>query len=127
MSAFVLNRNYELQLPNSYVDVDREEMEYVDGGFATTNTWYGCSVTLNKSNINAIVDVMYGASWAGMTFSGYCWMISVGLAVPTLGMSVGLAGTISAISAFSSALVGMGAWAISHCNSLTIPLVGIRF
>jgi hypothetical protein len=31
MSAFVLNRNYELQLPNSYVDVDREEMEYIDG------------------------------------------------------------------------------------------------
>ncbi|SHI22326.1 hypothetical protein [Clostridium intestinale] len=32
MSAFVLNRNYELQLPSSFVDVDREEMEYVDGG-----------------------------------------------------------------------------------------------
>lgn len=32
MSTFVLNRNYELQLPNSYVDVDREEMEYIEGG-----------------------------------------------------------------------------------------------
>jgi hypothetical protein len=34
MSAFVLNRKYELQLPERFVDVDREEMEYVDGGFA---------------------------------------------------------------------------------------------
>jgi len=27
-----------LKLPNSYVDVDRDEMEYVDGGFYVTNT-----------------------------------------------------------------------------------------
>jgi len=33
MSAFVLNRKYQVQLPNSFVDVDSEEMEYVDGGF----------------------------------------------------------------------------------------------
>ncbi len=32
MSAFVLKREYALQLPTSYVDVDRDEMEYVDGG-----------------------------------------------------------------------------------------------
>lgn len=32
MSTFVLNRGYELQLPTIYVDVDRDEMEYVDGG-----------------------------------------------------------------------------------------------
>lgn len=33
MSAFVLKREYALQLPTSYVDVDRDEMEYVDGGW----------------------------------------------------------------------------------------------
>ncbi|NLL31618.1 MAG: hypothetical protein GX258_11440 [Clostridiales bacterium] len=32
MSAFVLNREYELQLPDNYVDIDIVEMEYVDGG-----------------------------------------------------------------------------------------------
>ncbi|VYU29320.1 hypothetical protein [Clostridium tertium] len=32
MSAFVLNREFALQLPNSYVEIDRDEMEYVDGG-----------------------------------------------------------------------------------------------
>ena len=32
MSAFVLKREYALQLPTSYVDVDRDEMEYIDGG-----------------------------------------------------------------------------------------------
>lgn len=33
MSTFVLSRNYELILPESYVDVNNEEMEYVDGGW----------------------------------------------------------------------------------------------
>ncbi|MCX7951454.1 MAG: hypothetical protein N2594_05820 [Clostridiales bacterium] len=32
MNALALKRNYQLQLPNSFVDVDSEEMEYVDGG-----------------------------------------------------------------------------------------------
>lgn len=39
MSAFVLNRNYELQLPTSFVDIDRDEMEYVDGGGVGKNQW----------------------------------------------------------------------------------------
>lgn len=37
MSTFVLKREYTLQMPTSYVDIDREEMEYVDGGFTIKN------------------------------------------------------------------------------------------
>lgn len=32
MSAFVLRKEYLLQLPNNFVDIDSEEMEYVEGG-----------------------------------------------------------------------------------------------
>lgn len=32
MSAFVLGKKYLLQLPNNFVDIDSEEMEYVEGG-----------------------------------------------------------------------------------------------
>lgn len=32
MSSFVLKRNYQLQFPTSFVEIDRDEMEYVDGG-----------------------------------------------------------------------------------------------
>ena len=32
MSTFVLKREYALAMPSSYVDIDRDEMEYVDGG-----------------------------------------------------------------------------------------------
>lgn len=38
MSAFVLERKYALQLPTSYVDIDKDEMEYVDGGFYVSNS-----------------------------------------------------------------------------------------
>ena len=49
MSAFVLNRNYELILPEGYVSVENEEMEYVDGG----------SITINRRTIqNAIWKVI---------------------------------------------------------------------
>lgn len=32
MSTFVLRREYALQMPTNYVDIDMDEMEYVDGG-----------------------------------------------------------------------------------------------
>lgn len=40
MSTFVLKREYALQMPCSYVDIDRGEMEYVDGGYRSSRqTW----------------------------------------------------------------------------------------
>lgn len=33
MSTFALKRGYELELPTNFVEVDNEEMEYIDGGF----------------------------------------------------------------------------------------------
>ena len=32
MSTFVLKREYALAMPTSYIDIDRDEMEYLDGG-----------------------------------------------------------------------------------------------
>ncbi|WP_286910337.1 hypothetical protein [Clostridium sp. UBA1652] len=32
MNTYVLRREYALQMPKSYVDIDMDEMEYVDGG-----------------------------------------------------------------------------------------------
>ncbi|GAA0110593.1 MAG: hypothetical protein KHZ99_18685 [Clostridium sp.] len=55
MSTFVLRREYALQLPNSYVDVDRDEMEYVDGGFALPK-W------LVAGAINLAVSALVGGS-----------------------------------------------------------------
>lgn len=56
MSTFVLNRNYELVMPSSYVDIDCEEMEYIDGG-----------VWNSVSNIGRAIDI---AIWAGGIVTG---------------------------------------------------------
>lgn len=49
MSTFVLRREYDLQLPNNYVEIDRDEMEYVDGGAIsvwTAGWWIDQGLTL---------------------------------------------------------------------------------
>lgn len=56
MSTFVLKKEYALQLPNSYVDIDRDEMEYVDGGYL---------INFNKKYLGWFVDgslVMFGGA-----------------------------------------------------------------
>ena len=40
MSTFVLKKEYALQMPSSYVDIDRDEMEYVDGGSTSVSRYY---------------------------------------------------------------------------------------
>lgn len=49
MSAFVLRREYALQLPNSYVEIDRDEMEYVDGGYGIdfSTNWISYTVDIS--------------------------------------------------------------------------------
>lgn len=62
MSAFVLNRNYELTLPTSYVDVDNEEMEYIDGGWA----WWKKALVgaaIAAAGVGLIVALSYGQVW----------------------------------------------------------------
>lgn len=56
MSTFVLKKEYALQLPSSYVDIDREEMEYIDGG-----AWN------SVSNIGFAIDAII---WAGGIVTG---------------------------------------------------------
>lgn len=87
MSTFVLNRSYELQLPNSFVEVDCEEMEYVDGGFyiSNQNLKAGLFAFMSASTVNALVasqaitiiangvKIIAGnvLKWVGSVFGGF--------------------------------------------------------
>lgn len=56
MSAFVLKKEYSLQLPSSYVDINREEMEYIDGGYL---------IDFDKKYLGWVIDgslVVFGGS-----------------------------------------------------------------
>jgi len=68
MSAFVLNRKYELQLPDSFVDIDREEMEYVDGGSVYLSN-AGLRSVLIACALNPIGTTILGlAYWKAVSF-----------------------------------------------------------
>ncbi|TDT57223.1 hypothetical protein [Fonticella tunisiensis] len=56
MGAFALQRKYELQLPSSFVDIDRDEMEYVDGGVYISHAtlWGFCKGTFLAAGINPV-------------------------------------------------------------------------
>ena len=62
MSTFVLKREYALQLPNSYVDIDRDEMEYIDGGYAA---WQKALVAtaIVAAGVGLVVALSYGQIW----------------------------------------------------------------
>lgn len=68
MSTFVLKREYNLQLPNNYVGVDREEMEYVDGGANAVEYWWGWAVDLSASEAIQFGDALisFNATSAGI-------------------------------------------------------------
>ena len=88
MSAFVLSREYELQLPTSYVDIDRDEMEYVDGGGYWSNS------LLKNNLIMWGVEAAYLSSVVG--FSRVYNAIKYGLTAIKAGLvgTLGLAGQV---------------------------------
>lgn len=77
MSTFVLKRNYELELPTSFSEVDRAEMEYVDGGAILYGllkdlliyTWKFIAINSSAAVANAAFGgggvYMLAAVWAG--------------------------------------------------------------
>lgn len=74
MSAFALNRNYELQLPERFVGVNREEMEYVDGGIdsSTSWNWIGRVVTLSLDSSEANKLAIGGSGLLGVIGAWTC-------------------------------------------------------
>ena len=66
MSTFVLNRNYELALPSIYVDVDNEEMEYVDGGALSTATKAAIIAGVVIAGVGFACALAYGQVWLGL-------------------------------------------------------------
>ena len=75
MSAFVLKKEYSLQLPSSYVDIEREEMEYIDGGLKVSSWVVSAALDVGLSalgiwNVTAIGWLM------GQGISIFCSKIS---------------------------------------------------
>ncbi|SKA92194.1 hypothetical protein SAMN05428976_11911 [Clostridium sp. USBA 49] len=90
MSEFVLNRKYELQLPDSFVDIDRDEMEYIDGGWSFTRKFS------TKAGINALYKAGAGYSIATLILAfGVVITGATGIGAVAFGLVGAYSGTLT--------------------------------
>ena len=97
MSTFVLRREYALQMPTSYVEVDMDEMEYTEGGatYSGAKGWGAAA---------AMTSIGYGAAYFGSA------MIAMLVPFGPVGWLIGVLG-FAPISAVGSQLGNAGAQA----------------
>lgn len=112
MSTFVLNRGYALQLPTSYVEVEREEMEYVEGGIAcSTLGWIldGCiTVALAAYGIYGgikTIGALLGRNCKGLVVAAFSTALK--WAKVSLATSI-ITGLYSILTYFTSYSIGRG-------------------
>ncbi|GAA0086067.1 hypothetical protein UT300007_25060 [Clostridium sp. CTA-7] len=99
MSTFVLKREYALQMPKNYVEIDREEMEYVDGGAEKINYWWGYAINLSAKECSATADLLeaniVGAAGTGALATAIggplAWAVDVAAIIYGLGVAYTIA------------------------------------
>lgn len=102
MSTFVLKREYALQLPNSFVEIDREEMQYVDGGILLSKKWYGFSIWFNSRETDGLliaIGLGSATAWLAAELSA-AGIVTLPASVPfgVIGAALAVAaGTIGAV------------------------------
>lgn len=108
MSTFVLNKEYSLQLPSSYVDIDREEMEYIDGGLYLSN---------NDLKAVLITAGVTGVTVAAVQASCYAIAASIAVSIPGAGWITG-----GLLAAYSAAFAVTAVQAIYEGKGVAIRL-----
>jgi hypothetical protein len=83
-----------LQLPMNYVDVDREEMEYVDGGSSITQRWYGYDVYFTASQCDDLAAACAEGCVTEATIAGICGFACASVAAAPVAVPLGIASLI---------------------------------
>ena len=96
MRAFVLKKEYSLQLPSSYMDIDREEMEYIDGGAEKRNYWWGWDMNLYGAEVQKMANLLEFNLYSGGGVGALGAAIAG--AFPMIGGALAIAGGIYAIN-----------------------------
>lgn len=106
MSTFVLKREYALAMPTSYVDIDRDEMEYVDGGAKVTTIvpYVNIYVKLSARECGDIAAKLAGGGATAASIAGV-------LGLTGYGISAAIALTIA------SGIMGLGSAYMWYCSN----------
>ena len=117
MSAFVLNRNYELILPEGYVSVENEEMEYIDGGISIPRVVFATTINIGVSAL--ITAISGGVGTAGLR-------IVLGSMAMRQKFAAGIVKAIGKISLKAASLIGT-TWVTKVGAALAADLGGWVF
>ncbi|MHC1685302.1 MAG: hypothetical protein AB6733_20585 [Clostridiaceae bacterium] len=85
-----------LNLPMNYVEVDRDEMEYVDGGFSVSTQWYGVRASFTEYETQLIVKTL-----------------NAGAGISAVVGTLAAMGVVTAIGSGPAYLLSAGLWAAS--------------
>lgn len=98
-----------LKLPNNYVEIERDEMEYVDGGAQKVDYWWGWAVDLSPTEC-ATMATLLDANIAGGAGVGTIGAIIAG-SFPAVGVPMALAAVVYGVG------VGYAKATLSGCAS----------
>lgn len=99
MSTFVLRREYALQMPTNFVDVDMDEMEYVDGGW---------SIYVLSDNVRGLMGSSGAFRYAmGGVAISYAWSYWTTVSIIGGKVAAGVAAAAATITGPVGAAVGV--------------------
>lgn len=100
-------RKMEMVLPRNHVEIEQEEMMYLDGGASTTHHWWGMSTTMSKTesvNLQYYLSQATKFGYGGSTIAGGIAGI---LAISVTGIGAIVAGAIGIIGVSYSVFYDM--------------------
>jgi len=106
-----LTGNYGLVLPKNYVSIEKDEMEYIDGGW---------SITINRTTVGQALMAVYGLASAFSFFTGKTG-VEIACLIGKSVLSIGKA--LLSIAGFGGFLIQ--ALAFAFVGILTVSLVTI--
>ena len=113
-----MKKEYALQLPSSYVDIDRDEMEYIDGGSTSRIRYYSLA-----GLFHAIIGVSTGA---GAVYSSLrrLWTVTELAAKKALRACVsGIVGYMTLV--YNAAQIALGVTYLNRYGTFSVVTKGI--
>ncbi len=120
-NALVLNKTSNLVMPSHYVELDSDEMSYVEGGGIIS---YNVEIYLCESTLKSIMSGLVGGIFSNATTLICSFFGPVGLGVSLLSAAVGvIAGVIADKIQQNSDWAAGGLWFQMTAFALWIPFV----
>lgn len=74
-----------LKLPSNFVDVERDEMQYVDGGYTESYAWWGYSMRFSEDETQHLIELVGAGAGASALASEFGLPLIVATVIGAVG------------------------------------------